>query len=96
MNVISTIAVLLIPESPKYLYSNKQFKKARDAIHYIAKFNRVKMQPFRFDQELSEPEQLSLTQNRIKHTEKSIAENKKSFKPASFKETSFVDVPKEE
>ena len=61
MNVLSTLAVLMIPESPKYLYSNKQYKKAREAIHYIARFNRVKMLPFRFDLELSEPEQMSLT-----------------------------------
>ncbi len=53
MNVISTLCVLLIPESPKYLYSNKKFEKAKEMLKYIAKFNRVKVINFRFDTELT-------------------------------------------
>lgn len=31
--------ILLVPESPKYLYSHKRFDEARDSLSRIAKFN---------------------------------------------------------
>lgn len=35
------LAVLAIPESPKYLYAKKRFKEAKETLAGIAKFNRV-------------------------------------------------------
>jgi len=37
------VAVLVLPESPKYLYSKQRFDEARDSLKYIAKINGKKM-----------------------------------------------------
>lgn len=33
------VAVLILPESPKYLYSKQRFEEARDSLRYIATIN---------------------------------------------------------
>jgi len=33
------VAVFILPESPKYLYSKQLFQETRESLAYIAKFN---------------------------------------------------------
>lgn len=39
--ILAFFAVLLAPESPKYLYSYKKYERARSSLSHIARFNRV-------------------------------------------------------
>jgi hypothetical protein len=54
MNVLTCFAFFIIPESPKYLYSKKLYHNARKSIMFIARFNRVKLDNFIFDEETPE------------------------------------------
>jgi hypothetical protein len=47
-------AILIIPESPKYLYSNKKFKEAKKSIARIAWINGSPMIKYKFDTEIVE------------------------------------------
>lgn len=38
---MSTVAIFIVPESPKYLWSAKRFEEAKKNIKFIARFNRV-------------------------------------------------------
>ena len=35
------LATLIIPESPKYYYANRQFNKARETLAIIGKYNKI-------------------------------------------------------
>lgn len=53
------LAVLAIPESPKFLYAKKRFTEAKEILAGIAKFNGVKNAPtivknLKFDTEQTE------------------------------------------
>lgn len=41
LTTVSFLVTLLVPESPKYLYSYKKYKEARKALLVIARYNRV-------------------------------------------------------
>jgi len=55
---VAFLATLLVPESPKYLYSYKKYKEARKALMLISKYNRVDMskrlEKYHFDTEQAE------------------------------------------
>ena len=53
------VAIFLLPESPKYLYSKMRFDEAREAMSYIARFNGLeKVDYFIFDTEVESDAQL--------------------------------------
>ena len=41
ITTVSFLGSLIVPESPKYLYSYKKFKEAKKSINHIARFNGV-------------------------------------------------------
>jgi len=52
------IAIFLLPESPRWLYSKQRFDLARASLNYIAVFNgKPKMKAFLFDNEIETDEQ---------------------------------------
>lgn len=52
---ISTAAMFIIPESPKFLYSCKKYDEARESLVKIAKFNKSnKFKNYKFDTEILE------------------------------------------
>jgi hypothetical protein len=52
--MISQVALLYIPESPKYLYSKGKFQEAKGVLKYIRSFNKTESHliEFKFDKEL--------------------------------------------
>ena len=52
------LGCLLVPESPKYLYSYQRYKEAKGSLATIARFNRVSIQKrngkYTFDTEAEE------------------------------------------
>jgi hypothetical protein len=52
--VISILGILILPESPKFLYEKKRFDECREVFKYIAKFNKEKNAnlDFKFDLEV--------------------------------------------
>jgi hypothetical protein len=54
------IAITVLPESPKFLYSKMRFKECRDSLAYIAKLNgNDKFSSlFLFDNEVEEEEKI--------------------------------------
>jgi hypothetical protein len=53
---VASAACFIVPESPKYLYSYKRFKEAKDSLGSIARFNRARGfdKKWVFDTELQE------------------------------------------
>lgn len=52
------IAIFVLPESPRYLYSKQKFAESRASLNYIANFNgKKKMKTFLFDNEIETEEQ---------------------------------------
>jgi hypothetical protein len=53
LTLVCVITTFFIPESPKYLYEKRNYKKARDTLYFIAKCNLrgSERQAFRFDGE---------------------------------------------
>lgn len=98
MNVISTAAIFIVPESPKFLHSKKQYDKSRTVILYIARFNKVKMETFTFDEELplmsrsTHKSALMMTQNDIDNGGEREVTMERS-KPTIIKDASFIEVP---
>jgi len=58
--VVLFVGVLVLPESPKYLYSKQKFKEAKEALETIARMNDIKTYSslFVFDNELIQEDQL--------------------------------------
>lgn len=56
LTCLSTLGLFFVPESPKYLWSAKKYKEARDKLNYIAKFNMNTNynKKFKFETEISE------------------------------------------
>jgi len=56
LTVFSTICLFLLPESPKYLWSAKKYKEARESLAYIAKINKKTSytKKFKFETEVEE------------------------------------------
>lgn len=65
--VIGTLAILILPESPYYLYGKKRYYEAKKNLEFIARFNRVKNYEtnFRFDTELSNEEPQSFNMSSV-------------------------------
>ena len=67
LNIVALVGVMfLIPESPKYLITQKRFDEARTVINYIAKLNgkyRRKTFTSLFDREVFESRYLPPTLN---------------------------------
>ena len=42
LNVVAFIGSLFLPESPKWLVSTEQTKRAKEELDYIARFNKIK------------------------------------------------------
>lgn len=52
------IAIFILPESPRYLYSRQKFAESRASLNYIAAFNgRKKLKNFLFDSEIETEEE---------------------------------------
>jgi hypothetical protein len=52
---VSTLACFILPESPKFLYSYKRYDEARNALKFIARFNRKgPLKKQKFDTEIAE------------------------------------------
>jgi MFS family permease len=58
LNLIATVVILFVPESPKYLHGRGSYQKAKDALTKIARFNKAQSynREFKFVEELSKPE----------------------------------------
>lgn len=57
---ISTVAMLLIPESPKFLYSVKRYDEARVSLGKVARFNKSKkFKNMKFDTEEAEEQRIN-------------------------------------
>lgn len=101
MNVLTCFAFFIIPESPKYLYSKNEFDKARKSLMFIARFNRVKLDNFIFDEETPEAIEKSklaesnnnITQNEIKNATHDPNYTKDKSKHTVIKEASFIELP---
>lgn len=54
LNLLASLCLLAVPESPKYLHSKGNFKGAKDALAKIASMNRVKdyVKEFKFVEEV--------------------------------------------
>ena len=55
MNLIVVVAVIFMPESPKYLLTNKKYNECRAVLSKMGKFNNIKnSKPFegKFDREI--------------------------------------------
>jgi hypothetical protein len=52
--IVLFIGIIVLPESPKYLYSKQKFKEAKEALEIIAKMNGIKNYSslFVFDNEI--------------------------------------------
>ena len=55
MNFASVIALFVVPESPKFLYSKRNYVECRRALAFINKFNRREydVMSIKFDTEIS-------------------------------------------
>ncbi len=64
LNIVGTLGLLLIPESPKYLHSKRNFAQAKRNLWRIARFNGIKnfTPEFKFIQELSPQEKLKTSE----------------------------------
>lgn len=40
-SILFLVALLPIPESPKFLYAKKRFKEARESLAFVSRLNRV-------------------------------------------------------
>lgn len=47
----------MMPDSPLIYYEEEEFDKAKEIYLQIARWNGVKMEPFKFDEEAKEEEQ---------------------------------------
>jgi len=56
LTLITAICLFLIPESPKYLWSAKKYKEARESLAYIARINKKHSytKKFKFETEVQE------------------------------------------
>ena len=56
LTFLSTFALFFVPESPKYLWSAKKYKEAREKLEYIARLNMKKgyNRKFKFETEVQE------------------------------------------
>ncbi|CDW81726.1 solute carrier family member 5 [Stylonychia lemnae] len=56
MTFVSCFALFFLPESPKYLWSAKKFKEARESLAFIAKFNKKTSftKKFKFETEIQD------------------------------------------
>ena len=57
-STIGSLGLILLPESPYYLYGKKRYYDARKSLEFIAWFNRVKVyqKNFKFDTEITNEE----------------------------------------
>ena len=51
LNVASVLAIIIVPESPKYHYSKGRYDDARKGLAFIARFNGVDKSNYCFDTE---------------------------------------------
>ena len=56
MTFLATASLFVLPESPKYLWSAKKYKEARESLAYIAKINKKTSytKKFKFETEVEE------------------------------------------
>ena len=51
------LAILLLPESPRFHYSQNEFETSREGLRQVARFNGVRRVPdFTFDTEIQDPD----------------------------------------